>query len=416
MQLKVDMLLDVIGQRIAVAFLRTVIGELGQIVGLEFNAVDLVVAAESVDDGLRLVGRQRILAVLIGSELFEKLLLGEFLVPFLFRTEALRDGEERHDGSVVDTVDLYLIENLLRVAQRLGHIAEDIVHLLLCLEPLLLGIEHTGGIIKILSGGQTEQVVVGLSGVFVLEVAVVGAYKLDAFFLCDLHQHGIGALLQGEGIAVGTDVRVFDLMALQLEIIVIAEDPVIPSGCFLSALDVALENLGRHLAGNTRRADDQILVVFLQVIAVGTRPVIVSVGPGTADELDEILISVVVLCQDDEVIARLVAGLLVLVLLVMVRYIHLTAKDRLERLQSVGLALLVDTGTIVRELLDAIHHAVVGNGHALHAVLDGFIDQVRHLGLTVKYRIMSMYVQMNEIFHQFFSLKVKKLIMCLIRV
>ena len=303
---------------------------------------------------------------------------------------------------MVDAVNLYLVKNFLSIAQRLGHIAEDVVHLLLCLEPLLLGVKHTGGIIKILAGSQAEQVVVGLGSVFVLEVAVVGAHELDAFFLGNLHQHGIGALLQGEGIAVGTDIRVFDLMTLQLEIVVVAEDPVIPSGGFLGALDVALEYLGRHLAGNTRRADDQIFVIFLQVVAVGTRAVIVSVGPGPADELDEILISVVVLSQDNEVIARFVTGFLVLVLLVMVRYIHLTAKDRLERLQSVGLALLVDTGTIVRELLDAIHHAVVGNGHALHAVLDGFVDQMGHLGLTIKNGIMSMYVQMNEIFHQFF--------------
>ena len=303
---------------------------------------------------------------------------------------------------MVDAVDLYLVENLLRVAQRLGHIAEDVVHLLLSLEPLLLGVKHTGGIIKILAGSQAEQVVVGLGSVFVLEVAVVGAHELDAFFLGNLHQHGIGALLQGEGITVGTDIRVFDLMTLQLEIVVVAEDPVVPAGGFLGALDIAFKDLGRHLTGDTRRTDNQIFVIFLQVVAVGTRAVIVSVGPGPADELDQILIAMVVLCQHNEVIARLVAGFLVFVLLVMVGHIHLTAEDGLERLQSVGLALLIDTGAIVRELFDAIHHAVVGNGHALHAVLDGFVDQMGHLGLTIKNGIMSMYVQMNEIFHQFF--------------
>ena len=60
-------------------------------------------------------------------------------------------------------------------------------------------------------------------------------------------------------------------MALQLEIVVITKDPVVPTGSFLGALYVAFEYLGRHLAGNTRRADDQILVVFLQVVAVGTK-------------------------------------------------------------------------------------------------------------------------------------------------
>ena len=57
------------------------IGELGQIVGLELDAVDLVIATQFLDLLLTFLRRQRVLAVLIGGELLIELFFGIFLAP-----------------------------------------------------------------------------------------------------------------------------------------------------------------------------------------------------------------------------------------------------------------------------------------------------------------------------------------------
>ena len=58
--------------------------------------------------------------------------------------------------------------------------------------------------------------VVGLGILLVDEVHVVGADELDAILVGQLNEHLVGLLLQGEGVAVGADVGVFHLVALQL--------------------------------------------------------------------------------------------------------------------------------------------------------------------------------------------------------
>ena len=80
-------------------------------------------------------------------------------------------------------------------------------------------------------------------------------------------------------------------------------------------------------------------------------------------------------------------------------YIHLAAEDRFERCLALLLPALVDLGTIVRELLDAEHHTVICDGHALHPVGDGLVDKTCHLRLSVQDRVICMDVQMYVIFH-----------------
>ena len=112
MKLKLHMLPHIVGDGVAIALLRAVISQFGKIVGLKLDAIDLVVATQALYHGIRLVFRQRVLTVLVGGELLIKLFLRVFLMPLLLGSETLRDGEERHDWSVVDTVDLHLIQDL----------------------------------------------------------------------------------------------------------------------------------------------------------------------------------------------------------------------------------------------------------------------------------------------------------------
>ena len=138
MKFELHAFLHITRYRVAIAALSTLVGKFCQIVGLELNTVDLIIATQFLDLLLSLLRRERVLAILIARELLVELLLREFLAPLFLRTEGFGDGEERHDGVVVETIGLHLVENLQSICHRLRHIAEDIIHLLTSLEPLLL--------------------------------------------------------------------------------------------------------------------------------------------------------------------------------------------------------------------------------------------------------------------------------------
>jgi hypothetical protein len=53
------------------------------------------------------------------------------------------------------------------------------------------------------------------------------------------------------------------------------------------------------------------------------------------------------------------------------------------------------------ELLNAEHVTMVSDGHALHSVGNSLVNQFLDARLSVKYRIIGMYMQMYEIFHRF---------------
>ena len=57
-------------------------------------------------------------------------------------------------------------------------------------------------------------------------------------------------------------------------------------------------------------------------------------------------------------------------------YVHLAAENGFKGFQAFLLASFVDACTVVEELLDAEHIAVVGNRHTLHTVADGLVHQL----------------------------------------
>ena len=73
-ELELQPLIDVGRNRISVTFLRAVVGELGEIIGLELDAVKLVVAPESFDFLYRLLFGKHDIPVLVLGELVEELL------------------------------------------------------------------------------------------------------------------------------------------------------------------------------------------------------------------------------------------------------------------------------------------------------------------------------------------------------
>ena len=279
MQLEAQAFVDFLGDGIPVEASRTPISKVLQIIGFQLQAIELVDATEVLHLLLGLFPRADLLAVLVARELIEELLVREALVVSLFGAKARGDGEVGHDRTVVDAVGLHLLQYFHRIGERLGHIGEDVVHLGLRLEPLLLGVAHALRVIEILGCAQADETVVGFCILLINEVYVVGTHYLHAVLLGQLQDDLVSLLLQGECLAVGQLRGIFHFMALDLEVVVLAKDVLVPQDGFLSPLDIAIEDAAWHLAGDAGRADDQSLVVFFQLMMVGTRSRIETLDP-----------------------------------------------------------------------------------------------------------------------------------------
>ena len=124
--------------------------------------------------------------------------------------------------------------------------------------------------------------------------------------ICQFNEHLIGLLLHGECLAIGADGGVFHFVALQLQIVVVAKYTLMPFDGLAGTGNVTVQYLLGHFASNTCRADDEALMVLLQILAVSTWTHIETVHPRTTHQFDEVLVSLVVLGQHNEVIATLV--------------------------------------------------------------------------------------------------------------
>ena len=227
--------------------------------------------------------------------------------------------------------------------------------------------------------------VVGFGILLIHEVGIVGTHQFNAVFLGQFYQHLVGLLLHREGLTIGALQGILHLMALQLQIVVVAPEALVPLDGLTGAGDVALQYLRRHLTSDTGRTDNQVLVVFLQFLAVCSRTVVETVDPGIADELDQVLIAVGILGQHDEVIAAKVFLGLFQALVTTTGHIHLTTEDGLEGFETVFLALLVQVETSVMKFFNTEHITVIGDRHASHAVLNSFGYKLLDTRLSIKY-------------------------------
>ena len=167
----------------------------------------------------------------------------------LLCSEIFGNGESRHDRCMVDRVVFYLIKNLQCIAQCFGHVGKEFVHLFACLHPFLFGIKHTGRIIQILTGTQTDQTVVRFRILFVYKVNVIRTNQFDIEFLSILYQMFVHIHLQRVAFVIGTGNSRF--MTLQLQIVFIAKQDLIPLYCFLRFGKLPGSNPLRHLTTET---------------------------------------------------------------------------------------------------------------------------------------------------------------------
>ena len=143
MKLETNAVFHLIRERITIDAMSSVVGKFCKIVSLKLDAIELFNTAKFLHLCLSFRLRQWVLTILIGGEFAEKFFGRNALAPLLLRSETLGNGEERHDGLMLDVIELHLIKDFKSVAQSLRHISKYLVHLLFCLEPLLLAIKHT---------------------------------------------------------------------------------------------------------------------------------------------------------------------------------------------------------------------------------------------------------------------------------
>ena len=289
---------------------------------------------------------------------------------------------------MVDAVDLHLVKYLVGVLQRLGDVGEQLVHLLLRLEPLLLAVEHHVLVGEFFARRDADESLMGIGILLVDEVAVVGADELDVQFAGKLDQRVVDQALLLVGLMVGASYG--RLVALQLQIVVVAEHALEPLDRLTRLIHLTAHDHLRHLAAQAGRAADDPLMVLLQLTVVGPGVIVHALGPRVRHDLDKVLVPLQVLGQQDQVIA--VVSLVDAVMARVVGDIHLAAEDGFELFLALLTPLTVHLAHIVVELLDAEHVAVVGNCHAPHAVGYSLVNHRFNGRHAVKDRVLRVYV------------------------
>ena len=423
-EFKHQTLLHFFTQRIAIKTFGTIECQLGQVVGLQLDTIQLLIASQTLDLGVGSFLVKHHFAVLIAGELVEQVLFGIFLAVFLLRTEVFGDGKGGHDRSMINGIKLHFIENLKRICQGFGHIGKKFVHLGLGLHPFLLSVKHAGRVIKVLARTEADETVVCLSVLFVHEMDVVRTNQLDAKLLAVLQQLGVYLLLHGIGLMVSP--RHGSLMTLQLQIKVVAKEVLIPADGFLGLLIQVVGNLLGNFTTQAGGADNQPFVILLQFVSIGTRTHIITLRPSMRHQLDKVVVAFLILSQHHQVIAALVGFTFFLVHRTTC-YVHLTTDNRFKdtsfrrcnflpaicQCSFLVLAFLLttlDVGhlllqvldfsfrttvlliDVVGEFFDAEHVAMVGHRDASHTVLHSLVHQAADTGLAIQQRILSMYM------------------------
>ena len=380
--------------------------------------------------------------VFILGKLVEQLFFRDALTILLFRSEILWDWELRHDRVGLDTVDFNFVCHFKSIFKGFRDITEDFRHFIGSFQPFLLSICHTLRIAQQFSRRQAHQSFVGF-GVFLLhEMDVVGADHLNAKFLCDSDKLRIHPLLCF--IHACITIRFISLMTLDFYVIVVAKQILEPFCRSLSRLQIIRHDLLWKFTSQTSGADNQILVILHEQILVDTWTVVITVDPSLGNDFTKILIAMLVFSNQDQVpttgvgnntFARLLyTESIVMVGMFSTGTITLAADNRFENLifqfgdflrsgsfslirrfriiqnsllfTYCSLRLLIHLDSIVCQLLDTKHVAMVSQSHSVHSCSQTFVNQVRHLTHSIQNRIVGVDMKVNEfIFHLLYIYK-----------
>jgi hypothetical protein len=187
-------------------------------------------------------------------------------------------------------LEMAAVRDLLRVASGFLHVREQAVHRLGGPEAQqTLGLQ-TSAVVQRLAHADAHVHLVGGRVSLLHVVDVVGRHDRDTVLGSDLQQRLVHLFLSVASVA------------LQLEVVAVAEDVAHVDGGLRRARQVVVTGVVRRLARETGGLCDQALVELGEEFLVDARDVVEALGEGAGRELDEIAVPRLVLGQQDQVV------------------------------------------------------------------------------------------------------------------
>ncbi len=264
------------------------------------------------------------------------------------------------------------------VPAGLGHLGEDPGHLVGRLHVELFGGELPAvGVAHRRTRLDAEQRLVGARVAGLEIVRVVGPGDRGADGAGDRERLARHLHLLGQ--AVGLDLH---------EVVVLAEDLLVPAGRLLRARHVTGTDQARHLGVEAARQHREPIGVLGEQLLVDPGLVVEALEVRLGDELDQVLVTVEVADQDREVVGSFVAAVLGAALGPSSRrHVELAADDRLDA----GLL----GGQVEVDRAEEI--AVIGQGDGREVQVLGLLHQLLELGGPVEQAVLGVHVQVDEL-------------------
>ncbi|CAB4582032.1 unannotated protein [freshwater metagenome] len=339
---------------------------------------DLGLVGETLDDG----GIERVAPTAPGPLAGEVLEVGGVVV------ESLGHGEVGKLGFAELDRDVGPLGDPERVVTRLGHLTEDVAHLLRRLQVVLGAVEsETFRVVLEGVGLHAQQRVMAVGVVTVRVVRIVGGQQRRPEILGDAHQKGIRALLRRNAVVLQFD-----------EQVVLAEDLLKTSRLGEGVVVVVAQEGLQNVTTETTGGGDEALVMTFEKLPVHAGLVVVPLEERQAGQLDEVLVAGVVLGEQREVVVELPPAFGLASGVVhqstpcrafetgLVRQVGLGADDGFDPVRP----------TFLVEVEHAVHVSVVGHAEGRLSVLDRLGHQLVELRGAVEHRELGVNMQVRE--------------------
>ena len=271
-------------------------------------------------------------------------------------------------------------------------VREQVAHLGLALQVLLLSVPDTVGVVDVVVHRQADEAVVHGTVFLHQEVHVVRGDDFSARLLRQLEDSFVD--LELLFVHVRAEAGDFGLVEHHLQVIVVSEDLLVPGNHFPRPGHIAGHNGFRKLAGKAGRAADQVFVVLLHHFMAYPGTIIIALDMPGGDYLHQVFITCVILRKKNEVIVALMVVVLKVVVVVPCD-VDLAAHYGLYDEVSVG----ISVGLVLRpaeKLLHSEHIAMVRDGKCGHTQFSRAREQFLDARQTVKNTILGVQVKVYE--------------------
>ena len=197
----------------------------------------------------------------------------------------------------------------------------------------------------------------------------------------------------------GREERALDLVEHDLQVVVVAEEVLVPERRLARLVVVPVVDRLRDLARDAGGRHDEPLVVLLEQLVVDARPPVEALDVRQRDQAHEVVVAREVLRQEDQVVAGEVARVVVLEEAAAARHVGLAPEDGLHVRERVAGLVLLQAAFVV-ERLEGEQDAVVGDRERRHPERAGAGDERFDLARAVEQRIRGVEVEGDEWGHE----------------